>query len=65
MEPEWVDFDNTERGGQLVITEAAAGCFLNTLADSKIGTIELNTEKIKAMFSIDDERFAFDTIFLD
>lgn len=65
MEPEWVDFDNSERGGQMVITEAAASCFVNTVAESRIGTLDLNTDKINQMLGLQDPSFAFDTNFLE
>ena len=50
----------------MVITEAAASCAANSLAESKIGTVELTTEKIKAMLGEDmDPSFVFDTNFLE
>ena len=50
----------------MVITEAAAGCMVNSLAESRIGTIELTTQKIKAMLGdAMDPAFVFDTNFLE
>ena len=50
----------------MVITEAAAGCMVNSLAESRIGTIELTTQKIKAMLGdAIDPAFVFDTNFLE
>jgi len=38
---------------QLVVSEAAADCFANSLAKSEIGQVELTKEKLNAMFRMD------------
>ena len=43
MQPTFQDFDNKEKGGQIVLTEVATECFFNAIADSNIGTVFLDT----------------------
>jgi len=44
----------------MVLSEAAATCMVNTIANSKIGTITLDKEKFNTMFDLEEE-FEFDS----
>ena len=43
IEPDYMDFINSETFSQLVISESAAKCMANTIAASPIGVVHMNT----------------------
>jgi hypothetical protein len=57
IEPDYMDFLNSETFSQLVISESAASCFMNTWAGSNIGKFDLDEEKINLLFEMDDLKF--------
>lgn len=53
MEPEYMDFVNSATFSQLVISESAASCFMNSWAKSHIGKFDLTEDKLNMMFETD------------
>jgi len=56
MEPDNFDFLDDQKQipslSQIVITESASTCALNSIAASPIGTIDLNTQRINQFFNV-------------
>ena len=50
IEPDFMDFINSETFSQLVISESAAKCMANTIAASPIGITHMNTQTMRALF---------------
>ena len=59
LDPEVMDFMESETFSQLVITESAFSCMVNAISQSPMGLITLNTEKMNALFFRND--LVFDT----
>jgi hypothetical protein len=38
---------------QIVVSESAASCILNQISRSKIGTLDLNEERMNTLFGVD------------
>jgi hypothetical protein len=57
MEPDYMDFINSATFSQLVVSESAASCFMNTWAGSDIGRFELDEERINLLFETNDLKF--------
>ena len=58
-----MEFIDDKEFSQLVVSEAAWTCFLNMVAKTKMGTIDLNEERMNQMFSTEGV-FYFDTVSL-
>ena len=50
MEPDWTDFINSDTFSQIVVSESAATCILNSFANSEIGQVQLNKGLLNEMF---------------
>jgi hypothetical protein len=59
IEPDFMDFVNSETFSQLVMSESAATCMANTMAASPIGFIHLNDQSMKTLLHLNS--FKFDT----
>merc|ERR1711990_1107830 len=64
IEPDYMDFVNSETFSQLVISESAAKCMANTMAASPIGFIELDTVSMRNLLRPNDFKFDTTTIAL-
>ena len=53
LEPDYMSFMNSETFSQLVFSESAASCMLNSFSQAQIGRIHLNEDKINKLFSTD------------
>lgn len=57
LEPEKMAFMNSKTASQLVISESAATCIANSMANSGIGRTFLDKERINKMFQTYDLEF--------
>ena len=54
MDPDWTDFINSDTFSQIVVSESAATCILNSFANSEIGQVQLNKGLLNEMFGKHD-----------
>jgi len=54
-DPAPMKFNNGDTYSQIMVSEAAANCFLKQLGRSKIGQLDLNTERFNALFGFEEE----------
>jgi hypothetical protein len=52
LDPDWTDFLNSDTFSQIVISESAATCILNSFANSEIGQVQLNKPLLNEMFGM-------------
>jgi hypothetical protein len=57
LEPDQFDFMGTEVMSQAVMSESALTCALNSFADSPIGYVNLNEERLNAFFNVNNLKF--------
>jgi len=50
LEPDQFDFMGTEVKSQLVVSESALACMLNSVAKSKIGKLDFSEERLNKFF---------------
>lgn len=62
LEPDYMDFLNSDTFSQLVVSESVGTCILNTMASSPIGFLDLNTETLSTLLNLDDFIFNSTTI---
>jgi hypothetical protein len=62
IEPDYMNFVNSETFSQLVVSESAAKCMANTMAASPIGFIHLNTHTMRELFRVQDFTFNTQTV---
>ena len=54
LEPDYMSFVNNDVFSQVVISESAFSCMINSFSQSPIGRLHFNNEKIKNFFGMDD-----------
>jgi hypothetical protein len=52
-----MDFMQSQTFSQLVVTESAATCWMNKLAQSHIGNLKFNSQTVSALWGIPDMKF--------
>ena len=57
LESDQFDFLGTEVMSQAVMTEAALSCALNSMANSEIGYVNLNEERLNKFFNVNNLKF--------
>jgi len=57
IEPDYMDFVNSNTFSQLVISESAASCIANSMANSKIGKTYLDKQAINKAFKTTNLEF--------
>ena len=57
MEPDYMDFINSATFSQLVVSESAASCFMNSWARSHVGKFNLDEDKINLLLETDWIKF--------
>lgn len=53
LDPDYMEFSNSETFSQFVISESAATCMMNSFASSEIGQIQLNKHSVNLLFGMD------------
>lgn len=62
LEPDYMDFINSETFSQLVVSESAATCAANTMATSPIGSIDLDTTSLRTLLKLPNFHFNSTTV---
>ena len=62
LDPDYMSFMNSETFSQLVITESAFSCMMNSISQSPIGRLHLNSETLNQLFETDEIMFNSTTI---
>lgn len=62
MEPDYMDFINSDTFSQLVVSESAATCAANTMASSAIGMIDLDTKSLRTLLNLPHFHFNTTTV---
>jgi len=62
MEPDYMDFINSDTFSQLVVSESAATCAANTMASSSIGMIDLDTDSLRTLLKLPNFHFNTTTV---
>ena len=62
LDPDYMSFMNSDTFSQIVLTESAFSCMMNSLSQSPIGQIHLTSHTMNKMFGIDD--IVFDSSYI-